>query len=136
MELAVERNIGPVTLKGKIDRLEKHGNTCSIHDYKTGDAPKNKEMETGLEPQLIAYALMLSQETGIAPEQLVYWALPKARHTGELVEYHFGKEGTLESHMKALQAAIGRMFEADYRFYALNDASPYAGVSRNDEWAA
>ncbi|MFZ4125780.1 MAG: PD-(D/E)XK nuclease family protein [Rickettsiales bacterium] len=135
MEMKHEVNLGPITLVGKIDRLEKQGAKYSIHDYKTGDAPSKKEMGLGLEPQLIAYALMLSQEMGILPEQLVYWALPKARHKGALVDYQFG-EATLSDHIAALRSAISTMFKEEYVFYALDNYGAYTGVSRNDEWAA
>lgn len=135
METKKEVNIGEVTLVGKIDRLENQGAAYSIHDYKTGDAPEKKAMKLGLEPQLIAYALMLSQETGALPESLVYWALPKARHQGALVPYEFG-DSTLAGHIAALGTAIGSMFAEGYAFYALDAESPYAAVSRNEEWAA
>lgn len=134
-ELEIQRDIGVVNLKGKIDRLEKHGTAYSIHDYKTGGAPEKSAMKLGLEPQLIAYALMLSQEHGILPEQLLYWELPKARHAGALVEYELGEQ-SLEQHIAALWPAITRILSPDYAFQALNSTSPYAGVSRNDEWAA
>jgi ATP-dependent helicase/nuclease subunit B len=135
MEAKKEVHIGEVTLVGKIDRLEKQGAKYSIHDYKTGDAPTKTAMGLGLEPQLIAYALMLSQETGIVPEQLVYWALPKARHQGALIDYEFG-ESNLEQHIVALRSAISQMFADDYAFYALDNDGTYTGVSRNDEWVA
>lgn len=134
-EMPVTQSVGPVELKGKIDRLETRSDGYSIHDFKTGGAPSAAEMKQGLEPQLIAYALMLCEQTGRAPEDLVYWALPKARHSGSLVSYLFA-DATLEQHMHALREALGRMVSEGFAFHALDDAGSYSAVSRNDEWAA
>jgi NAD-specific glutamate dehydrogenase len=85
-------NNHPLTLKGRIDRLEELGQGAySIHDYKTGPIPEIKEMKEGRVPQLIAYALMLEEERGIWPQELLYWALPRARHEGKLTEYALGE---------------------------------------------
>ena len=150
-----------ITLVGKIDRLEiknmsfphrreslstlvQEGEeipacagmtSYSIHDYKTGEVPAKKAMELGLEPQLIAYALMLSEEQGILPEELVYWVLPKARFAGELVPYETGEQGLAE-HLSALRSALISILEESFAFHALDPQSDYAGISRNDEWAA
>ncbi|MBN8543096.1 MAG: PD-(D/E)XK nuclease family protein [Alphaproteobacteria bacterium] len=135
MEMKHEVNVGPVTLVGKIDRLEKQGDSYSIHDYKTGNAPAKKDMQLGLEPQLIAYALMLHEERGALPEELIYWALPKARFAGDLVSYELGEQ-TLHQHAEALRNALTSILEEEFSFRALNTESDYAGISRNDEWAA
>ncbi|MFN8930172.1 MAG: PD-(D/E)XK nuclease family protein [Alphaproteobacteria bacterium] len=128
-------NDHPVTLKGRIDRLEENGQgSYSIHDYKTGEIPSAKNMTLGFAPQLIAYALMLEEERGIWPNEILYWELPRARHEGKLTEYALG-EMTLAEHTKALRHALRVMTETPLPYLALKDDSPYAVLSRNDEWA-
>jgi ATP-dependent helicase/nuclease subunit B len=125
----------PVTLKGRIDRLEENGQgSYSIHDYKTGEIPSAKNMTLGFAPQLIAYALMLEEERGIWPQELIYWALPRARHEGKLTEYELG-EMTLAEHAEALRHALRVMTETPLPYLALKDDSPYDVLSRNAEWA-
>jgi len=91
-------------------------------------------MTLGFAPQLIAYALMLEEERAVWPQELLYWALPRARHEGKLTEYALG-EMTLAEHTKALRHALRVMTETPLPYLALKDDSPYAVLSRNDEWA-
>jgi ATP-dependent helicase/nuclease subunit B len=53
------REIDGFTLTGKADRIEKNkdGSLCIV-DYKTGGMPTNKEVESGIEPQLQLLALI------------------------------------------------------------------------------
>jgi RecB family exonuclease len=129
-------NAHPVILKGRIDRLEEsgQGRGYSIHDYKTGEIPSSKNMKFGFAPQLIAYALMLGEERGVWPQELFYWALPRARHEGKLSPYDLG-DMTLFAHGEALRHALAIMIETPLPFLALDDGSPYAVLSRNAEWA-
>ncbi len=124
----------PVTLKGRIDRLEESGQgRYSIHDYKTGAVASPKEMREGKSVQLIAYGLMLQEIRGIWPEELGYWALPRGRHAGDIIPYALGERSTAE-HAAALKIALYRMTEEPIPYLARDEESPYAPLSRNGEW--
>jgi ATP-dependent helicase/nuclease subunit B len=127
-------NNHPLTLKGRIDRLEELGQGAySIHDYKTGPIPEIKEMKEGRVPQLIAYALMLEEIRGVWPQELCYWALPRGRYAGKITPHAFAEQGLAE-HAAALKAALYRITEEKIPYLALSDTSPYAPLSRNEEW--
>jgi ATP-dependent helicase/nuclease subunit B len=124
----------PVTLKGRIDRLEESGQgRYSIHDYKTGAVASPKEMREGQAVQLIAYALMLQEIRGVCPEELSYWALPRGRYAGDIIPYALG-ERSITEHAAALKIALYRMTEEPIPYLARDEKSPYAPLSRNGEW--
>lgn len=49
---------GGITLRGQVDRLEKHGDEYAVIDYKTGNLPKMDEVESGEKIQLPFYTLL------------------------------------------------------------------------------
>jgi hypothetical protein len=84
-------------------------------------------------PQLIAYALMLEEIRGVWPQELSYWALPRGRYAGKITPHAFAEQGLAE-HAAALKAALYRITEEKIPYLALSDTSPYAPLSRNEEW--
>ena len=51
---------GPFTLTAKADRIEARGAMGDILDFKTGQAPSSKQVESGLSPQLTLTAAILA----------------------------------------------------------------------------
>ena len=67
-----ERDLGGLTLHGRIDRIDQTRNSNKIViDYKTGSTPiKNPEIQAGEDVQLISYTLIHD-----AIDQVEYWWL-------------------------------------------------------------
>lgn len=62
------------TLAGRIDRLETlPDGAVRVADYKTGDPPDKKEVESGFSPQLLLCALMLDNAAPL--DRLEYWRI-------------------------------------------------------------
>jgi ATP-dependent helicase/nuclease subunit B len=71
---------GPFLLTARADRIDIAAGTAVIYDYKTGTAPSEKQMASGLKPQMPLEAAMLSRGafTGLDPTpaaDLVYMRL-------------------------------------------------------------
>ena len=60
-EIAVETRRGELTLRGRIDRLDRGGEGSGIVDYKTGITPHLDEVLSGEEVQLPFYALLADE---------------------------------------------------------------------------
>ncbi len=65
-----------LTLNGKIDRLDRHGNSVAIFDYKTGHTTASlQEIVSGLKLQLLTYLLAISEtekNASLLPAALMY----------------------------------------------------------------
>ncbi len=72
VEQRIERALTPggVTVKGRLDRIDRHDGTHAIVDYKTGAAPAQEEVEDGEAVQLPFYAL-LSGDAVVRSEYLL-----------------------------------------------------------------
>ncbi len=89
VEVAAELNLGDILISGKIDRMsENDDGLVEIFDYKTGQVPGKKEVESGINPQLTLAALMLVEgiiENGIKNfseneiSTISYWKLSSSR---------------------------------------------------------
>ena len=82
---------GPFELRGRADRVERHGDALSILDYKTGTPPSGADVARGWAPQLTLQAAMLLRGA-FGPElaghvmELAYWHLPGGFVAGEVRE--------------------------------------------------
>ncbi len=78
--------IGPVSLTGKADRLDRNAEgSLAIVDYKTGGIPSNAQLEGGFSLQLGLLAWMAGQGAFGAPETVAalrYWKLSGGRTEG------------------------------------------------------
>jgi ATP-dependent helicase/nuclease subunit B len=89
--VAVERDfsdlaVGPVRLRGSIDRIDQVGGTLRITDYKTGAPPAQRLVRSGLAFQPIAYAAALAQTHPRVPLTARFLSLKRPdtlRHTTE-----------------------------------------------------
>ncbi|MCC7357141.1 ATP-dependent helicase [Candidatus Uhrbacteria bacterium] len=72
LEAPFEWRVGEHSLKGKIDRIDRLPNGhFAILDYKTGNAKKSKELDTGAKEQLWIYQMAM-EERGISIDTLTY----------------------------------------------------------------
>ena len=63
VEVKAERPFGErLQLKGRVDRVDQHGDTVAIVDYKTGTPPTKDEVLGGEAVQLTSYALLLDAD--------------------------------------------------------------------------
>lgn len=130
----------PVTLHGRIDRLETRAGGLTIIDYKTGKIPSESAILEGRALQLMVYAMLL-EKTPAVVERVEYWQLPRLGDTGELLQVPTGE--ILAALEEKLRAALAQMLDARTPFLARpmggSSDNPYEnaydGVSRYDEWA-
>ncbi len=128
-----------LALHGRIDRLEEGADGVTITDYKTGAAPKEKDVLEGKSVQLLAYALMLAEE-GKTVASLDYWELPHAGKPGSIRALPMDGD-IVEHQLGPLRAALTAMCDEKTPFLArplnANDRieNDYDGISRFDEWA-
>ncbi|TVQ29723.1 MAG: double-strand break repair protein AddB [Geminicoccaceae bacterium] len=136
-----------VWLKGRIDRLERHPDgRLEVHDYKTGNAPKPKEVADGLRPQLpllgaIVGAGAIPAVSALAVSRLCYLELKGAEPPGVLRAIEADDtagliQATLEGVLAMLRAYADP--KAPYLPIPRPAASPYpepfAPLSRDQEW--
>jgi ATP-dependent helicase/nuclease subunit B len=80
---------GPFTVTAKADRIELRGLAADVLDFKTGSAPSNRQVQSGLSPQLTLTAAILRQggfaDLGaLEPGQLVYVRVSGGRIPGKV----------------------------------------------------
>lgn len=124
-------------LQGRADRIDAHTDGWVVIDYKSGRAPKEKEVAAGYAPQLPLLGLLA--ERGAFPGL-------RARPVHELLYYKVGGRGkdgngiTALSEGAVLIAAAETMLHAMLRAFA-DEAMPYlvtpvpAYVPRHDDYA-
>ncbi|MCA3555957.1 double-strand break repair protein AddB [Aestuariivirga sp.] len=137
------------TLTCRVDRIDLMADgTARIVDFKTGDVPSAKEVETGFAPQLTLQAAILARGgfTGLNPRQAVQLRyvklsggnppgetkdLPKLKHpVMEVAERHFADLRRL----LAKYATAGQPYVPRYSLRKDEDPSDYDHLSRYQEW--
>jgi ATP-dependent helicase/nuclease subunit B len=119
-EIDIALDEGTFKLRGVADRIERMPDgRYVILDYKTGSARSEKQVRTGLAPQLTLEAAMLRRggfreiPSGASVAELVYVLLKGGEPPGKYVEVEF-KDGTPDSHAdRALEklTALARRFD-------------------------
>lgn len=123
------------TLHGRADRIDAHSAAWAMIDYKTGRAPKDKEVAAGYAPQLPLLGLLAQQ--GAFPR------LP-ARPVHELLYYQVAGRG--KDSIAALEDSASLIASAEAMLHRMlrafaDDAMPYlvtpvpAYVPRYDDYA-
>jgi len=59
-----------ISLKGRLDRVDIQDTRLSIIDYKTGTSPKQKDINSGEDVQLVSYASMMNEANEVAYMEL------------------------------------------------------------------
>ena len=145
---------GPVafTLTGRADRIERRSNSAlAILDYKTGQPPSGKDVETGLAPQLPLEAAMAAdgafgQEVAGRAAELTYWHLTGGFVPGVVTSLFKGNADTIDATVataRAKLAALVAAFDSADKPY-LSQPHPgqaprfsdYTQLARVAEWAA
>jgi ATP-dependent helicase/nuclease subunit B len=119
------------TLAARADRIERLADgRYAILDYKTGALPTEKQVRTGLAPQLTLEAAMLRQgafkdiAAGVSVAELAYVGLRGVDPAGEFCPLNF-KEGTPDSQA---DRALARLTEVVTRFE--DEQTPYRSRER------
>jgi ATP-dependent helicase/nuclease subunit B len=138
-----------VTLNGIADRIELAANgRAEIIDFKSGQPPSNKQVNSGLAPQLLLEAAML--KAGGFPgvpmadtDALIYWRFAGTRAGPRLVSLDGGDVDVAAKkaldglkHLLAYYAGPNAAFLSKPRVEFLNDIDDYDHLARRREWAA
>jgi ATP-dependent helicase/nuclease subunit B len=125
-ETAIALMDGTFRLRGIADRIERDaGGRCRILDYKTGAVRSEKQVRTGLAPQLTLEAAILRRggfpgiPAGTSVSEIAYVKLRGGEPAGEYEPIDF-KDGTPDSQAdRALQrlAQIAQVFDTDTEPY-------------------
>ncbi len=142
---------GRFRLTGRADRIERRRDgSIAILDYKTGSPPTQKDVDSGLAPQLLLEAAMAADGafgpdlTGQATE-LQYWHLTGGFRPGEIRQLYRGKADAAVSATQDARDGLGRLIDAFdagqvYRSQPHPDRAPrfsdYAQLARVAEWSA
>ncbi len=151
-EIGIPLADGLFKLRGIADRIERSpAGSYVILDYKTGSARSEKQVRTGLAPQLTLEAAMLRQggfpgvAAGASVAGIAYVLLKGGARPGESKPIDFA-EGTPDSQAdRALQklAALARRFDSDTEPYRslvhplwTTHYGDYDHLARVKEWSA
>jgi ATP-dependent helicase/nuclease subunit B len=128
-EIDIEVEEGTFKLRGVADRIERMPDgRYVILDYKTGSARSEKQIRSGLAPQLTLEAAMLRDggfkaiPRGASVAEIAYVLLKGGEPAGKYVDVEF-KEGTADSHA---DRALTKLTELARRFD--DDKQPYRSL--------
>jgi ATP-dependent helicase/nuclease subunit B len=133
-----------VELSGVADRIEIGPRHVAILDFKTGSPPTEKQIESGLAPQLPLEVVMLArgvfEETPAAnTTELLYWRFGNAEPTPKTLSVDPQAEG--DKALSALRGLLARYGEADQPFLSkprvqfMKPYTEYDQLARRKEWA-
>ncbi|MBL8537354.1 MAG: PD-(D/E)XK nuclease family protein [Hyphomonadaceae bacterium] len=138
--------LGAVTLTGVADRIEVGRGYAAVADFKTGKPPSDRQVETGLSPQLLLEAEMLARGAfeGVPKESvddLLYWHIGGADPAPRLVKLEEPVSAAAAKAMEALEALLSRYARADQPFLSkprvqfIKPFAEYDHLARRKEWA-
>jgi ATP-dependent helicase/nuclease subunit B len=113
-------------LRARADRIEElAGGGYAILDYKTGQAPTDKQVRIGISPQLTLEAAILRRggfpefPAGASIAELVYVSLRGAEQAGEgrVINFKNGDANSQAEHALAKLAEVARRFEEQEQPY-------------------
>lgn len=101
----LETRAGPLRFSGRIDRMDKLGDTWRILDYKSGGMPAVKDIKLGINVQLAVYALAVEKHLfpGSICAEAAYVGLRKGRSREALKP---AKDETREDVLERARASV------------------------------
>jgi ATP-dependent helicase/nuclease subunit B len=135
-----------VTLSAKADHIEIASAGAAILDFKTGKPPSDKQVESGLAPQLPLEAAMLARGAfeGVPraeARELVYLRVGGAEPAPRVLRLERGAHEAGEEALRQLEELLRRYGEAEQPFLSkprVQFIKPYADydlLARRKEWA-
>lgn len=151
-EVRGELDVDGVKLTGVADRIEIGAGHAAILDFKTGAPPSDKQVSTGLSPQLLLEAAMLArgvfkdEARGIVVPradvtELIYWRFGNADPTPRAVSLEDGPYEAAEKALSSLRGLFARYADENQAFLSkprVQFIKPYAEydhLARRKEWA-
>lgn len=149
-ELAIRAPYGSFVLSGTADRLDKSPlNEISIIDYKTGSIPSDKQVVSGISPQLALEANMAIQGAfgelaGLSVVELLYIRLSGGDPAGEAraASTKLSVEELMENAFSGLQRLIAQFDQEATPYLArprpefLDPYNDYEHLARVKEWSS
>jgi ATP-dependent helicase/nuclease subunit B len=138
--------IDDVKLTGVADRIEIGPGHAALLDFKTGAPPSDKQVASGIAPQLLLEAAMLARgafkETPRADvTELIYWRFGGADPTPRAVDLDDGPQQAAEKALAALRGLLQRYADPEQPFLSkprVQFVKPYLEydhLARRKEWA-
>jgi ATP-dependent helicase/nuclease subunit B len=135
-----------VTLTGAADRIEIGADGAVILDFKTGEPPSDKQVASGLSPQLLLEAAMLARGAfeGVPKartRELVYWRFGGADPAPAAVKLKEDAHAASEEALASLRALLKRYAEPTQPFLSkprvqfIKPFAEYDLLARRKEWA-
>lgn len=135
-----------VTLSGTADRIEVGPAGGVILDFKTGAPPTDRQVESGLAPQLLLEAAMLARGVfeGVPAArvaELIYWRFGGANPAPRIVHIDGGAYAAGEKALASLEALLKRYAEAEQPFLSkprvqfIKRYADFDQLARRKEWA-
>ncbi|MES1202989.1 MAG: PD-(D/E)XK nuclease family protein, partial [Pseudomonadota bacterium] len=139
--------VGDAIVTGIADRIDiRKDGRAEITDYKSGSPPTDKQINTGLAPQLLLEAAMLRsgaiQTTPAADtEALIYWRFAGTNAGERICKVEGGIEAAAEETVTGLADLLAHYAGDDAPFLSkprvefINDIDDYDQLARRKEWA-
>jgi ATP-dependent helicase/nuclease subunit B len=135
VEVQGQRQLGEhLRLKGRVDRLDQHGDALAVVDYKTGTPPSKDDVLGGEAVQLPSYALLLESPV----TQLEYLQIGSGAVTPSVCAEGEALEQLLEAVLQRL-GEIDRALQQQAELPAWGDDRvcgycEFSGLCRRDTW--
>lgn len=140
LEKSVSTKFDNIELRGKVDRIIFNNNFATIIDYKTGLIPTKNKVLNEESPQLLIYALLLSE--GLLKNQTIkelsYWKLN--RNDGSTIVNIIDDEEVIRQSIISVKDGLKKIFDyfANQKigFFATKnlDNDNIKNLSRIEEW--
>ncbi len=143
LEVPVKLNFHQTLISGKIDRITiDQNNFAEIYDYKTGYAPSNKEVLSGLEPQLTIAALALiegvidAKLNNLSANQIKsinYWELSssKASEIRKICKNNEEIQILIAAAKSGLESLFDFFYNQENGYLSTGKSKEYSHLSRN-----
>jgi ATP-dependent helicase/nuclease subunit B len=147
LEKRGELAVGDVVVTGIADRIDiRKDGRAEITDYKSGSPPTDKQINSGLAPQLLLEAAMLRagaiKDTPAADtDALIYWRFAGTNAGERICKVEGGIDAAVQETVTGLADLLAHYAGADAPFLSkprvefINDIDDYDQLARRKEWA-